>query len=128
MPAILQLRRPPARRALLRAAALMSVLAVARVASAQERVKLFKVIGAKDEVTIGLTEGELRAMGTGEDVQILARRLVADGQFTVWQYAVTRDASGGLQQGPLRHIAILRNDAIRIEPYPTPLKIVPPKP
>ncbi|MSP30125.1 MAG: hypothetical protein EXR09_06665 [Acetobacteraceae bacterium] len=73
----------PPRWMLLQAAALISAPAVTPVAVAQERVKLFKAIGAKGEVTIGLTEGKLRAMGTGDDVRILSRRLVAEGRFTV---------------------------------------------
>ena len=119
-------------------------------ATAQESGKLFKIITAKDEITIGVTgaelaamerannplgltlpsvtAGELSAMGRGEEVRRIAELIVRAGQITVWQYAVGRDASGALQMNPLRRIAILKNDTLRIEPETTPYKIVPPKP
>ena len=104
------------------------VLGLARAAAAQDAVQLFKVITSKDEITIGVTQAELAAMGSGEDVKVLAQALVAAGQITVWQYAVGRDASGGLQMNPLRRVAILKADSLRIEPASTTYKIVPPKP
>jgi len=107
--------------------ALPVVLGFAATARAQDAVKLFKVITAKDEITIGVTASELKAMGAGEDVKVLAQKVVADGQITVWQYAVGRDAAGALQMNPLKRVAILKNDTLRIEPATTPYKITPPK-
>ncbi len=95
-------------------------------AMAQDQVKLFKIVSPKDEVTIGLTTTELHSFGTASDLDNLARHLAADGQMTVWQYAVGRDASGNLQQAPLRRIAVFKNDTLRIEPYTSPLPVVPP--
>jgi len=92
------------------------------IALAQEpAVKLFKVITAKDEVVIGLTD-------PGVDVENLAQRLVSAGQVTVWQYAVQRAPDGTMVQAPLRQVAVLKSDTLRIEPYnPAPLKAIPPK-
>ena len=59
---------------------------------------------------------------------LLAKHLAAEGQMTVWQYAVRKDAAGNLQQAPLRRIAVFRNDTLRIEPYATPLAVVAPAP
>jgi hypothetical protein len=106
-------------------AALM-IAATFAVAVADDQVKLFKVVSQKDEVVIGLTAEELHGLGTGPDLDNLARHLAADGQMTVWQYAVRKDPSGNLQQAPLKRIAIFRNDTLRLEPYATPLGIVPP--
>jgi hypothetical protein len=119
--------------ALARRAALLGLAAglagtLAHAAMAQEAVKLFKVITSKDEITIGVTADELAGMGPGEDVRVLAQRLVAAGQITVWQYAVGRDAAGNLQMNPLRRVAIMKNDSLRIEPASTTYKIAPPKP
>ena len=114
------------RRAVMGIGALGLVLAVTGGAMAQAPVKLFKIITSKDQVTIGVTAAELATMGSGEDVKILAQHLVSAGQITVWQYAVGRDASGGLQMNPLRRIAILKNDTLRIEPETTPYKIAAP--
>jgi hypothetical protein len=104
------------------------VLLVGWNAAAQERIRLFKLVSTKDEVVIGLTPGEMRQLGTGPELDLLAKRLAAEGQMTVWQYAVRKDGAGNLQQAPLRRIAIFRNDAVRIEPYTTPLPVMAPSP
>ncbi len=116
------------RRAALWIAGLGLAVSVIGTAGAQVQIKLFKVITRKDDITIGVTAAELAAMGAGEDVKVLAQHLVTAGQITVWQYAVGRDASGGLQMNPLRRVAILKNDSLRIEPATTPYQILPPKP
>lgn len=116
------------RRAVWRMAGLGLAVSAIGTAAAQATVKLFKVVTSKDDITIGIPAAELAAMGSGEDVKILAQQLVTAGQITVWQYAVGRDASGGLQMNPLRRVAILKNDTLRIEPATTPYKILPPKP
>ena len=95
-------------------------------AMAEDAVKLFKLITPKDEVVIGLTAAELRAFGSGAELDNLAKHLAAEGQMTVWQYAVRKDQSGNLQQAPLRRVAIFKTDTLRIESFTTPLAIVAP--
>ena len=91
-------------------------------------IKLFKMVTAKDEVTIGLSDEELRSFGPRPDVDNLAEHLVSAGQITAWQYAVKKAADGALVQAPLRRIAVLKSDTLRIEPYnPAPLKALPPE-
>jgi hypothetical protein len=91
-------------------------------------IKLFKMITAKDEVLIGLSEAELRSFGPRPDVDNLAEHLVSAGQITAWQFAVKKAADGALVQAPLRRIAVLKSDTLRIEPYnPAPLKVLPPQ-
>jgi hypothetical protein len=91
-------------------------------------IKLFKMITAKDEVMIGLSDEELRSFGPRPDVDNLAEHLVSAGQITAWQYAVKKAADGALVQAPLRRIAVLKSDTLRIEPYnPAPLKVLPPE-
>jgi hypothetical protein len=104
------------------------VLGPAATALSQEPVRLFKLVSPKDEVVIGITADELRGFGPLPDLDNLARHLASAGEMTVWQYAVRKDASGALQQAPLRRIAIFRNDTLRIEPYATPLPVVAPAP
>lgn len=113
------------RRFLVLAAIWLSVWPVARALS-QDQIRLFKVVSPKDEVIIGLTADELRGFGPLPDLDNLARHLSTAGEMTVWQYAVRKDSSGALQQAPLRRIAILKNDAYRIEPYTTPLPVISP--
>jgi hypothetical protein len=98
------------------AAQALGLAMLTSAALAQGAPALFKIVTPKDEVVIGVA---------GTDVDTLAKRLVADGQITVWQYAVHKAASGDLEQTPLRRIAILRQDTLRIEPYTSPLKVVP---
>lgn len=87
---------------------------------------LFRVIGARDEVTIGATAGESAAMGSAPGVEPLARKLVAEGQLTAWQYVVGRGADGATRYVTARRIAILRDDALRLEPYAATLPVSPP--
>lgn len=88
--------------------------------------KLFKIITAKDEIVVGLTDDELRSFGPAPDLDNLAQHLADAGQITVWQYAVKHGSDGGLVQAPLRRIAVFKSDTLRIEPYnPAPLKALP---
>ena len=90
-------------------------------------VKLFKVITSRDEIVIGVTAKELEALAGGAEVERLAKRLDDAGQMTFWQYATRKNATtGDLQQAPLRKVAVLKSEALRIEPYATPLAILPP--
>ncbi|TCH98962.1 hypothetical protein EJV46_10440 [Roseococcus sp. SYP-B2431] len=89
-------------------------------------VRLFKVIGPRDEVTIGLTEAELTALGSGPEVERIARALVANGQLTAWQYIVGRAPDGSTRLAATRRIAVLRSESLRIEPYTAALPVAPP--
>ena len=79
-------------------------------ASAADSVSLFKVITAKVE---------------GKDAGGIAKMLVANGSMSVWQYAVHKSAAGDLEQAPLRKVGLIANDSLRVEPYATPLKVLP---
>ncbi|WP_376089177.1 hypothetical protein ACE7GA_17485 [Roseomonas sp. CCTCC AB2023176] len=100
---------------------------LSRTASAQEApVRLFRVVGARDEVTIGLTAADLDAMGDAPDAARLARKLVADGQLTAWQYVVGRAPDGSTRHAATRQVAILRSDTLRIEPYTAAIPVAAP--
>ncbi len=88
--------------------------------------KLFKIITAKDEIVVGLTDDELRSFGPAADLDNLAQHLADAGQITVWQYSVKHGGDGALVQAPLRRVAVFKSDTLRIEPYnPAPLKALP---
>jgi hypothetical protein len=91
---------------------------------AAETVSLFKVVTTRDEIVIGLNEGELAQLDS-KDAGGVAKLLVGKGSISVWQYAVRKNATGDLEQAPLRKIALISNDSLRIEPFTTPLKIIP---
>ncbi len=92
-------------------------------ALAADKVSLFKVITAKDEIVIGLTGDELKQMDGNAGG--IAKALVARGSLSVWKYAVRKAASGDLEQAPLHRIGLISTEALRIEPYASPLKVVP---
>lgn len=92
-------------------------------AFAADRVSLFKVITSKDEVVIGLSDAELAQMDGNAGG--IAKMLVAKGSMSVWQYAVHKSASGDLEQAPLHKIGLIATDSLRVEPYATPLKVLP---
>ncbi len=98
------------------AALTLGLMLAACGAWAQTVPSLFKIVSPKDDVVIGVT---------GMDVDGIAKKLVADGTLSAWQYAVRKNSNGDLEQAPLRRIAILRQDTFRIEPYSSPLKVVP---
>ncbi len=92
-------------------------------AFAADKVSLFKVITAKDEIVIGLSDDELAKMDG--NAAGIAKTLVAKGSLGVWQYAVRKAASGDLEQAPLRKIGLIAAESLRVEPYATPLKVLP---
>jgi hypothetical protein len=96
---------------------------VIQPAFAADKVSLFKVITAKDEVVIGLSDAELAQMDGNAGG--IAKMLVAKGSMSVWQYAVHKSASGDLEQAPLHTIGLSATDSLRVEPYATPLKVLP---
>lgn len=96
-------------------------------ALAQDSVSLFKVITVKDEIVIGLSEKDLGALG-GEDAGFVGRALAANGELTAWQFAVRKAEDGELEQAPHHVVSILAHESLRIEPYATPLRVVPLQP
>ncbi len=55
----------------------------------------------------------------------MARALLGKGELTAWQYAVKKAANGDLQQAPLRQVGLLAHASLRVEPYATPLAVLP---
>jgi hypothetical protein len=91
---------------------------------AEDAVSLFNIVTVKDEVLVGLTAAELDQFG-GRDAGAIARTLVAKGTLTLWQYAVRKGANGNLEQAPLRKIALMAHSSLRVEPFSTPLHVLP---
>jgi hypothetical protein len=114
---------PPSRRLVLAAA---GAAGMSRAAVADDAVILLQVVGPRGNVLIGVAAQELDAWGRGGAVTVVAERLIAAGTITVWQYAVGRAADGSLRPQPRERIALLRNDAIRIEPYRAAHPVMPP--
>ncbi len=102
----------------------LAVSFLAAAAAPADAQTLFKIVTVKDEIVVGLSDAELAQIG-GNDAGALARAIASKGSVTLWQYAVKRAANGDLQQAPLQQVGILASSALRVEPYKTPLKILP---
>jgi hypothetical protein len=96
---------------------------VVQPAFAADKVSLFKVITARDEIIIGIPEDELAKMDG--NAPGIARALVARGSLSAWQYAVRKAANGDLEQTPLHKVGLIANESLRIEPFATQLKVLP---
>lgn len=121
-------RRPPGRRlALALIPGLALGLASAKPAAAQSdsSVRLFRASLARGEVVIGLSPAELDALGSGPAVERIARRIAEQGQITAWRYTVTRGQDGVLRLAARDRVAVLRHEALLIEPYRPALPVVP---
>lgn len=88
------------------------------------KTTLFKVVTAKDDIVIGLSDTELQALG-GNDAGTVAKALAQKGSLTVWQYGVKRGPNNEPQQAPTAKIGLLANTSLRVEPYTTPYAILP---
>lgn len=107
-----------------------SILVIGTLAATQggwaqeKKMNLFKVITTRDEIVIGLSADELKAIG-GTDAGAVAHALAQKGDMTVWQYNVHRGPNGELQQAPTAKIGLIANSSLRVEPYFTAYTIVP---
>lgn len=109
----------------LRIALAGAVALAAPAALAQDAgVKLFKIVSPRDEIVVGVTAKDLG--GDGSDLAKLAGKMKAAGQLEVWRYAVRKADNGDLQQAPSGRVMLIYSDTLRIEPYATPLKVLPP--
>ena len=97
---------------------------VIQPALAADKVSLFKVVTTRDEIVIGISEADL-AQIEGQNAGGVAKALVAKGSMSVWQYAVRKSAGGELEQSPVHKIGLIASDSLRVEPYATPLKVLP---
>lgn len=87
-------------------------------------MQLFKVTTIKDEIVIGLSADELKALG-GNDAGAVAHALAQKGDMTAWQYNVHRGAGGELQQAPTAKIGLIAHASLRVEPYSTTYPVLP---
>ncbi len=89
-------------------------------------VTLFKVVGPRDEIFIGLLTAELAALGGNSPVEAVSRKVAAEGQMTVWQYSVRRGDGGALVMAPVAKVGIFAAGVMRIEPYTTSYQVITP--
>lgn len=85
---------------------------------------LYKIISVKDDIVIGLNADELDGLAS-KGAGAVASALAAKGELSVWQYAAHKAANGDLQMAPLHKIGLLANSSLRVEPYASPIPVLP---
>jgi hypothetical protein len=113
-----------------RAALVFAAFAAFSIATAPEgfsqmqaQTTLFKVVTEKDDIIIGLNAEELQAVG--KNAGAIAQALADKKALTLWRYSVGKSAAGDLQLAPLHQIGLLASHSLRVEPYSSPLPVLP---
>lgn len=84
--------------------------------------QLFTFVSGNDEIVAALTREDA---SLGEDAGAVGKALRERGSLTVWRYAVRKAKDGELEQAPLAKVDVQAGGILRIEPYRTPLRVVP---
>lgn len=100
------------------------LMTTASIGFAQENTALFKIVTVKDEIVVALSPEEIKKLG-GNDATHIGQALKANGELTVWQYAVRKSKDGELEQAPRQRVSLLSHDSLRVEPYVSPLRVLP---
>ncbi|CAH1671897.1 MULTISPECIES: hypothetical protein [unclassified Chelatococcus] len=90
--------------------------------SAEQGAKLFTFVSEKDEIVAALTKEDA---SLGDDATAIGKALRERGTITVWRYAVRKAKDGELEQAPFAKISVQAQGNLRVEPYRTPLRVVP---
>lgn len=101
-----------------------ALMTAASTGFAQDKTSLFKIVTVKDEVVVALSAEEIKKLG-GNDVTHIGQALKTQGELTVWQYAVRKGQDGELEQAPRQRVSVLGHDSLRVEPYASPLRVLP---
>lgn len=91
-------------------------------AFAAESTKLFSFVSENEEIVAALTSVDATL---GADAGAIGKALHDRGTLTVWRYAVRKAKDGELEQAPLKQISVQAQGTLRVEPYTTPLRVVP---
>lgn len=110
------------RRVFARALVTGIALSLAVPAFAVEGTKLFSFVSEDGKIVAALTSEDAVL---GADVGAIGKVLHGRGTLTVWRYAVRKATDGELEQAPLAKISVPAQGNLRVEPYTTPLRVVP---
>ncbi|MGL4284767.1 MAG: hypothetical protein ACRCVA_00385 [Phreatobacter sp.] len=97
-------------------------------AQAASGIALFKVIGPRDEIFIGVPDAELATLGAGAQAEVISRKIATDGQMSLWRYSVQRGADGALVMAPIAKVGVFAAGIVRIEPFTSVYPVVAPRP
>ena len=90
------------------------------------RMRLFRIVTMRGDLLVGLTEAELATLGSGPGVERIARRIANFGQITAWRYSTGPGTDGGLALVTHGQVAVLRQDALMVEPCAPRLPVLSP--
>ena len=111
------------RRAFIRLSAAGLALSVLQPALAEELApQLFSFVSEAESIVAALTKEDAASL---LDVEAVSKALRERGAITVWRYAVHKATDGELEQAPHSEISIQAQGILRVEPYRTPLRVVP---
>lgn len=90
--------------------------------------QLFKIVTVRDDVVIGLAPDDIQALGASnsEVVSAVGHALADRGELTAWQFAVRKGTDGALEYAPHQRVSLLGHDSLRVEPFPTSIRVVAP--
>jgi len=111
---------------LLAATVLVPANRLVLTAESENPVRLFRFVTMRADVVLGLTPGELSALGSGSELDRIARRIAEEGELTAWRYVEGRGPDGSARLATSERIAVLRRDALLVERYVAALPVMPP--
>lgn len=90
--------------------------------------QLFKIITVRDDVIIGLAPDDIQALGpsSSEAISVIGHALADRGELTAWQFAIRKGGDGALEYAHHQRISLLGHDSLRVEPFPTSMRVVAP--
>ena len=92
---------------------------------AAEPALLFKVVSARDEIVIGVPAKAAPGASEAARLAALAEQLERGGEIEAHRYAVKKAGNGDLQQAPAGRVVVFLHETVRLEPYATPLAVLP---
>ncbi|MGP0059144.1 MAG: hypothetical protein ACLPID_07650 [Beijerinckiaceae bacterium] len=118
----------PNRRTALAMGVAVTAAALSIPAHAAGGVTLFKIVTPKDDMFVGITAEEFEKLGAGAPVEVLAKKIAAEGQMTFWQYGVKHGEQGQLVFAPTGKVSVFAAGVVRIEPYKAAYEVIAPTP
>jgi len=90
---------------------------------------LFKIVTARDDITIGFTDGDIQALDNGRrlpPLDTVVERVAGAGAMTCWQYAPGRGPDDAMALVAVRRVGLFAHQIVRIEPAKAEMKVYPP--
>jgi len=100
----------------------LAVSSVSPALAAGQGTKLFSFVSDAEPIVAALTKEDA---ALGDDAGAIGQALRERGSLTVLRYAVRKSKDGELEQAPLAKISVQARGILRVEPYRSPLRIVP---